>query len=222
MKITREFFKPGQSPKSRHKLHLYCFLSSDHLCDHLCKGMMLQLKKKSVEGNVKGSVLKEARKNWHSLNQVHHIPPPFAPPIRGISHWDLLPCSSHLIKLASPPTKHIRAGSNTHAVKHRAGPAAGKLLWAGWTPHPLWWNEIKTYPRRPFPAQRFGVSPRCTFLPLRMTVTLSGLWEGGKNGKKEREFATSHHQVKPFLCSSAEAPEEHYKDFSSSHSHHFN
>lgn len=30
-------------------------------------------------------------------------------------------------------------------------------------------------PRRPFPAQRFGVSPTCTLLPPRITVTLRGL-----------------------------------------------
>lgn len=51
----REVFKPDQSPESRHKLQLYCFPSNGHLC----KGMILQLKKKRV---VRVSALKQAQK----------------------------------------------------------------------------------------------------------------------------------------------------------------
>lgn len=57
-KTRREVFKPDQSPESRHKLQLYCFPHNGHLC----KGMILQLKKKRVEGNIKVSVLKQAQK----------------------------------------------------------------------------------------------------------------------------------------------------------------
>jgi len=51
-----EVFKSDQGPESSHKLQLYCFPSNGHLC----KGRMLQLKKKRVEGNTKLSVLKQA------------------------------------------------------------------------------------------------------------------------------------------------------------------
>lgn len=47
-KILGQAFKPNQSPESRHKLHLYCLPS----CGHLCKGMILQLKKKSGKENI--------------------------------------------------------------------------------------------------------------------------------------------------------------------------
>lgn len=47
-KILGQAFKTNQSPESRHKLHFYCLLS----CGHLCKGMILQLKKKSGKENI--------------------------------------------------------------------------------------------------------------------------------------------------------------------------
>lgn len=65
-------FKPDQSPESRNKLQLYC--SPSH--GHLCKGMILQLKKKKIGGNIKFSFIRQAQKNWHGMAQTHHNPSP--------------------------------------------------------------------------------------------------------------------------------------------------
>lgn len=128
--------------------------------------------------------------SWHSMNQINHNLLHWFPILEELaieifSPIPILDTTHHSMWLLSwqplswnLPVRHITAGSSTEwstemALLHEACP---ELVRAPST-------RIAAYPRRPFPAQRFGVSPRCTFLPLRITVTLRGLWEKWKKEK---------------------------------------